>query len=36
MDLELARADLLQLDPVSHFNTIALLPKGKKGKVRLH
>lgn len=33
MDLELVRADLLQLDPVSNFGTIALLPKGKKGKV---
>ncbi|CAM9525509.1 unnamed protein product [Ectocarpus fasciculatus] len=35
MDLELVRADLLQLDPVSNFGTIALLPKGKKGKQKI-
>lgn len=34
MELDLIRADLLQLDPFSNAGTMALLPRGKKGKVR--
>ena len=33
MELVLERADLLQLDPISHKGTIKLLPPGKKHKV---
>jgi hypothetical protein len=34
MTLELTRADLLQLDPMSSMGTVALLPIGKKGRVK--